>query len=193
MNREQIQEIQRTIKVEPDSFWGPKSMAACQRYLRSFMPKPHPFPKSDQASLKQFYGDPGRGDIAKRLVPIDVSGLGIQYDSKPVTRINVHEKCAASLLAALKSVAALPDSDGRWTLKQYAGVYNHRPMRGGTSWSLHAYGAAIDLAPGTNGLRTHWPTNATMPLDVMVCFAEQGWKPAGAFWSRDAMHMEATQ
>ena len=66
-------------------------------------------------------------------------------------------------------------------------------MRGGTSWSLHAYGAAIDLAPGTNGLRTHWPTNATMPLDVMVCFAEQGWKPAGAFWSRDAMHMEATQ
>jgi hypothetical protein len=157
------------------------------------MPKNNPFPKADQASLKKFYGDPGRGDVEKRLVPIDVSGLGIKYSGKPVTRMNVHERCASSLLAALKAVAALPDSDGRWVLKEYAGVYNHRPMRGGTSWSLHAYGAAIDLAPDTNGLHAHWPTAANMPIEVMEEFARHGWKSAGAFWSRDAMHQEATQ
>jgi hypothetical protein len=66
-------------------------------------------------------------------------------------------------------------------------------MRGGSNWSLHAYGAAIDLAPHNNGLHTHWPTRATMPLEVMEIFARQGWLPAGAFWSRDPMHFQATR
>jgi len=30
-----------------------------------------------------------------------------------------------------------------------------------------------------------------MPLLVMECFAREGIAPAGALWSRDAMHMEA--
>jgi hypothetical protein len=32
-----------------------------------------------------------------------------------------------------------------------------------------------------------------MPLDVMEIFAREGWLAAGAFWSRDSMHMQATQ
>jgi hypothetical protein len=32
-----------------------------------------------------------------------------------------------------------------------------------------------------------------MPIEVMEAFARQGFKPAGAFWGRDAMHMEATR
>jgi hypothetical protein len=193
MTQQELIELQARIGTKPDGFWGPASIEACKNHLRRLMPKKHPFPKSDQASLKKFYGDPGRDEVAKWLVPIDVSNLGIKYSGKPVTKINVHEKCAASLLAALKAVAALPDSDGRWVLKEYAGVYNHRPMRGGTSWSLHAYGAAIDLAPDTNGLHTHWPTKADMPIEVMEEFARYGW--AGLGWSiaRDAMHFQATQ
>lgn len=193
MTQQEIIELQTRIGTTPDGVWGPASTEACKNHLRRLMPKKHPFPKSDQASLKKFYGDPGRNEVEKWLVPIDVSNLGIKYSGKPVTKINVHEKCAASLLAALKAVAVLPDSDGRWVLKEYAGVYNHRPMRGGTNWSLHAYGAAIDLAPDTNGLHTHWPTKANMPIEVMEEFARHGWKAAGAWWGRDAMHMEATQ
>jgi len=66
-------------------------------------------------------------------------------------------------------------------------------MRGGTSYSLHARGAAIDLDAENNGNLTHWPTAATMPLEVMECFAREGWLSAGAFWGRDAMHHQATQ
>ena len=66
-------------------------------------------------------------------------------------------------------------------------------MRGGSLPSLHARGAAIDLDPGTNGLHTPWPTRATMPLEVMECFAREGWLAAGAFWGRDAMHFQATR
>ena len=66
-------------------------------------------------------------------------------------------------------------------------------MRGGSRPSLHARAAAIDLDPGNNGLVTHWPMKATMPLEVMEAFAREGWLPAGAFWSRDAMHFQSTQ
>jgi hypothetical protein len=32
-----------------------------------------------------------------------------------------------------------------------------------------------------------------MPIEVMEEFAKEGWLPAGAFWSRDAMHFQATR
>ena len=78
-------------------------------------------------------------------------------------------------------------------LVQYAGVYNNRPMRGGSLPSLHARGAAIDLAPDTNRMSQSWPTSADMPLEVMEAFAREGWTPAGAFWGRDAMHFQSTK
>jgi hypothetical protein len=193
MTSEQIKEMQQRIGVTPDGFWGPKSIEACKKHLKKFMPKSNLWPKSDQASLKRFYGDPSRGEVEGMLVAIDVSKYGLLYGGNPVKTMRIHKKCADSMLRALALIAALPDSDGRWVLKEYAGVYNHRPMRGGSSWSLHAYGAAIDLAPDSNGNHTHWPTKATMTLDVMECFASEGWLSAGAFWGRDGMHHEATQ
>jgi len=78
-------------------------------------------------------------------------------------------------------------------LEKYAGCYNNRNMRGVSLPSLHARGAAIDLWPEKNGNHTAWPTRATMPLEVMEAFAKEGWKSAGAFWSRDGMHQEATR
>jgi hypothetical protein len=66
-------------------------------------------------------------------------------------------------------------------------------MRGGRLPSLHARGAAIDLAADTNGNTTHWPTRADMPIEVLACFAREGWLSAGVFWSRDGMHNQATQ
>jgi len=187
MNQNDIKSIQRKIGVEPDGFWGPKSIAACQSHLRKLMPKNNPWPKSDQASLTKFYGAPG--DESK-LVVTDVSGLGIKYDSKPVRVIRCHQKVALSLK---RIFTALSKGPHRSILEKYAGCFNNRPMRGGSLPSLHARGAAIDLDPDDNGNLVHWPMRATMPLEVMEEFAKEGWLPAGAFWSRDAMHMQATQ
>jgi hypothetical protein len=190
MTRNQIIALQSRIGTTADGFWGPKSLAACQRHLRSLMPLPHPWPKSGQAAVKAFYGDPAKGEVAERLRLARVDGLGLRFAGKDVNAISAHRLCIDSLVRVLREISLGPHAS---ILSHYAGIYNHRPMRGGTNWSLHAYGAAIDLKPQTNGLHTHWPTRADMPIEIMEAFAREGWLPAGAFWSRDAMHFQATQ
>lgn len=186
MNANQIKAIQTKIGTPPDGFWGPKSIAACQKHLRGLMPKPNPWPKTDQASLTKFYGAPG--DESQHTV-LDVSGLGVQYDGKAVHSIRCHKKIAEALHRVLTSLSKTHPE----VLKLYAGCYNNRSMRGGSTPSLHARAAAIDLAPDDNGNHAPWPVKTTMPFEVMEAFAREGALAAGAFWSRDAMHFQFTQ
>lgn len=186
MKADQIKAIQTKIGVAPDGFWGPKSIAAAQKYLRGLMPSPNPWPATDQASLTKFYG--AAGDESQHVV-LDVGGLGVQYDGKAVHSIRCHKRIAEALKRVLTSLSKTHPE----VLKEYAGCYNNRAMRGGSTPSLHARAAAIDLDPDTNGNHAHWPIKATMPFEVMEAFAREGALAAGAFWSRDAMHFQFTR
>jgi len=186
MTRAQVIAMQDRIGTTPDGFWGPKSIAACQRHLRDLMPKDANWPSQSQPALHGFYGSPGN---ESKLVNLPVADLGVEYDGKPVKTIRCHERVADSLNRVLQAITSSPQRD---ILNEFAGVYNNRPMRGGSLPSLHARGAAIDLAPDTNRLSQSWPVSATMPLEVMEHFAREGWLCAGAAWSRDAMHFQAT-
>lgn len=190
MTRQQILELQKRIGVQPDGFWGPKSIAAAQQHLRNFMPATNPWPRSDQASLRRFYGPPGtESNLTTITFPFP-----LLFEDRPVRSTRVHRKCAASLLSILTQLGDRYSAQPRImeAVEDFGGVYNNRPMRGGTAPSLHAYGAAIDLDPDANGLFAHWPTVADMPFEIMEAFAREGWTAAGAFWSRDAMHFQAT-
>ena len=181
-----IQEIQNEIGTPADDHWGPQSIAACQRYLRSLMPRRNPWPDADQRSLSEFYGEPGD---ERRLINLSVAGLGVCYEGSPVQTIRVNAACALSLGRVLKAISIGPHA---WVLTKYAGCYDNRPMRNGSTPSLHARGAAIDLWPEENGNEQHWPVSAKMPLGVMADFAREGWLSAGAFWGRDGMHAQGT-
>lgn len=187
MNREQIQDIQRKIGTEPDGFWGPKSIAACQSYLRSLMPAPNPWPDTDQRSLTAFYGEAGdESQLVNLRIP---PGLDMRFEGVRVRTIRCHARVEDSLeraLVAAYHVAPL-------VVRIYDGCFNNRPMRGGSTPSLHARGAAIDLCADANGNHVSWPVAATMPFAVMEAFAREGWLSAGAFWGRDAMHFQATR
>ena len=186
MTRDRIKKIQSKIGATVDGFWGPRSIAACQRHLRSLMTADANWPSPSQESLQGFYGSPG--DESK-LVAVNVEGLGLRYDGKPVKSIRCHDRVADSLKRVLTALAKThPD-----ILAQYAGVYNNRPMRGGSLPSLHARGAAIDLAADTNRLSQSWPTSADMPFEVMEAFAREGWVGLGWLIGRDAMHFQATR
>jgi hypothetical protein len=191
MKESEIIAIQRKIGTEPDGFWGPKSVSSVQIYLRRLMPTPHPWPQSDQASLTAFYGRPG--DESK-LVSFDFP-FPIFYEGKLMKRSRCHARVKDSLIRVLTEIG------DRWSsspgiieeAQDYGGIYNNRPMRGGSTPSLHARGAAIDLDADDNGNKVHWPTAADMPLEIMEAFSREGWLSAGAFWGRDAMHFQATQ
>jgi hypothetical protein len=200
MTTDKIKAMQRRIiaSYDPedrdgcdDGFWGPKSIRACKKHLLSMMPSPNPWPKPDQASLRAFYGEPGD---ESNLVMIDFP-YPMFYGGIRVTRTRVHRKCAASLLRVLTAIRdlipLLPHVKDE--AEDYGGIFNNRNKRGGSTKSLHAWGAAIDLDADDNTFRDSWPMKADMPLEIMECFAREGWLPAGAFWGYDAMHMQATQ
>ena len=191
MNQDQIKAIQTKIGVEPDGFWGPKSIAACKKHLLALMPKNNPWPKSDQASLRAFYGEPGDEN---NLVTITFP-YPMFYDGRQVTKTRVHKKCADSLLRVLNDIKNLiPKAEHiKDEAEDYGGIFNFRLKRGGSTYSLHAWGAAIDLDADDNTFRDSWPMKADMPLEIMEAFAKEGWIAAGAFWGYDAMHFQATQ
>ncbi len=174
-----------------DGFWGEKSQAACRRHLRALMPVPNPWPATNPAALKAFYGEPGDTD---QLVRINFP-YRMLYAGKAVSSTLVHRKVAASLLRVLTRIQGLfadaPDIVDEAT--DYGGCYNFRFKRTGSGWSLHAYGAAIDLDADDNTFRDAWPVAADMPLQIIEEFAREGWISAAAFWGYDAMHFQATR
>lgn len=184
MTRADIIAIQEKVGVAPDGFFGPKSIAATQKHLRKLMAGAGPRPIPTTRDLTLFFGQAGD---ESNLVNLPVQG--VKYAGKPVKTIRVHKLCAESLSSILIELADVAP----WLLERYDGCYNFRTMRGGTSWSLHAYGAAIDFDAANNGNHTHWPARATMPFAVIEIFARHGWLSAGAFWGRDSMHFQFSQ
>lgn len=193
MTRTEIAEMQRRIGTTPDGWWGPKSIAACQAHLRALMPKPSPWPATSQAALTAFYGAPGAGPLVK----VDFPWRMKLYDGPQTTAYCfVHSKVAASFERVLALLlAAFPSAESRAIagIDRFFGSYVNRAMRGGSLPSMHARGAAVDFDATRNSLWSHWPTRAHMPIEVMECFAVEGWVAAGAFWGRDAMHFEASK
>jgi len=110
----------------------------------------------------------------------------------------VHEAVADRLLGALLAVRAEygPEGMRELGLDRYAGAYNKRRMRGGSKWSMHAYGCAIDFYAAPNGLRTRCPKalfcgDEYKPfLDIMQSF---DWLPAIRLWGADAMHFQVAR
>lgn len=191
MKKEEILKMQKRVGVEADGFWGPVSMEACKAHLRKLMPQTNPWPKADQASLRSFYGQPGD---ESNLVPIEFP-FPMLYDGKRVLRSRCHRKVRDSLLRVLQAMVRKHGGERSVmeAAEDYGGIYNFRNKRGGTSLSVHAWGAAIDLDADDNSFRNNWPMQADMPLEVMEEFAKEGWVAAGAFWGYDAMHFQATR
>lgn len=194
MNTKEIMEMQRRIGLtgdDVDGFWGPKSIRTCKAHLRMMMPYPHPFPFPDQSSLRAFYGDPGdESNLVSFQFPYPM-----YYGGKLVTKSRCHKKIVDPLLRVLEKIGSIYGGNEGIIeeAEDYGGIYNYRPKRGGTSWSVHAWGAAIDLDADDNSFRDSWPMKADMPLEIMECFAREGFVSAGAFWGYDAMHHEATR
>ncbi len=192
-----------------DGWWGHNTANALEAFLHKFNTgqdlvierAPVGLPDADiniphQGDVAGLYGRPGP-DIAGQLELITLPfKLRIDWNLRQQTnKIRVHELAAPSLKMALIAVHGHygPDEMKRLGIDRYAGAYNHRKMRGGSKWSMHAYGCAIDFFAAPNGLRARCPKALFCGpkykpfLDIME---GHGWLPALRLWGADAMHFQ---
>lgn len=155
------------------------------------------FPR--QVDCAAFYGKPGTSEITSRLVTVHVPYvLRIDYDlSQTTQKVTLHEKCAESAELAYREIhKAYGYRINPLGLDLYAGSYNPRKMRGGTAWSMHAYGCASDFGSARNGLTTRCPQAqfcASDYNDFFDIWEAYGWVSLGREIGRDWMHIQAAR
>ncbi|MGM0982297.1 MAG: M15 family peptidase [Pseudomonadota bacterium] len=150
-----------------------------------------------EAELEQTLGSPSRKPPLV-VVPCPWS-LALAWD--PSTRpsgIGCHERVAESLARVLERVH---DHYGDERLRElglhlYGGCYNKRRKRGGSSWSTHAWGVAIDWDPARNRLK--WGRDRARLArpeyeDWWRFWEEEGWVSLGRHRNFDWMHVQAAR
>ena len=118
----------------------------------------------------------------------------------PFARYTLHGEGVVTVdvltVDAVKALnAVLIDWDYR-TRRADTGAYNCRPITGGTNYSLHAYGIAVDLNWSTNPYGHHLITD--MPIGMIediegirTAGGVQVWRWGGRYSNnKDAMHFE---
>lgn len=71
-------------------------------------------------------------------------------------------------------------------LKTWDGCFNIRPTRGGSSWSLHSWGIAVDV----NAFSNPFGKTPTMSRGMVECFTDAGFDWGGTWRTPDGMHFQ---
>lgn len=148
-----------------------------------------------QGEVESFYGIPGPAIEAQLVLAVLPFDLRLDWDlGQRVRKVRLHRLCAPAFTKAMIAVKAHYGPRMRdLGIDRFAGGYAHRVMRGGTSWSMHAYGCAVDFYAGPNGLKVRCPDALFCKpdyapfLDIMEA---HGWLPAIRLWGADAMHFQ---
>lgn len=198
-----IRAFQRINNLAVDGVAGPKTQAKlfpAQAYARDVVPpaaepahiKPV-WPR--QADMVRFYGEPGKYQTTLVLPwPMKVA-----WDKrKAVNHFSVHEKVHDSAARVFNRIGDAYSKERRADLgiDLWGGCLNVRKMRGGSLWSMHAWGTAIDFDPARNEL--HWGrARARLAKPDAETFwrlwEEEGWVSLGRARNFDWMHVQAAR
>jgi hypothetical protein len=148
------------------------------------------WPRQDFASMLAFYGNVGENQTKLTLpYPLHLSW----EPSVTVQRITCHAKVRESLEKILSEILTHYGDIGELRnarMDLFGGCLNVRKVRGGNGWSIHSWGAAIDLDPDHNSMLTH-RQQATMPSEIIAIFESEGWTSMGHSRDYDYMHFQA--
>ena len=122
--------------------------------------------------------------------------MRIAWDTKvTTTKLRCHKLIADNLLAVFKdilTVYGLPKIQ-ELGIDLFGGCFNFRKMRGGSDWSKHAFGIAIDLDPARNTLKeTSKTARFARPeyKQMIDIFEKHGFLSLGRVHNYDWMHFE---
>ncbi len=148
------------------------------------------WPQQDFASMVAFYGNVGENQT-KLILPY---AMRLAWDTtKTVSMITCHAKVKVSLgriLAGILSHYGSEDRAREARMDLFGGCLNVRKVRGGSNWSIHSWGTAIDLDPDHNAMSMH-REQASMPIEVISIFQDEGWISMGNSRNYDFMHFQA--
>jgi hypothetical protein len=111
--------------------------------------KPMATPLQFYESMVDFYGEPGENQTSIAL-PYP---MRIAWDTQTsIKRMTCHRKCAEAFQGIFEDTLAAYGAEeiARLRLDLFGGCLNVRKMRGGNGWSIHSWGAAIDIDPDNN-------------------------------------------
>lgn len=146
--------------------------------------------------IKSKYGQPnetGAGYLTVIQLPYP---MRLAWDLEvSVNRMSCHKLLASSFLAVFND---LLNHYGYEEIKRlgidlFGGCFNYRRMRGGSAWSTHSWGIAIDLDPARNKLRE---TSATARFSrpeykpMIDIFYKNGFESLGIEKNYDFMHFQ---
>lgn len=180
-----IRSFQKDKCLEVDGKVGPKTEEALFGHV-SRRPM-------GTAEIISKYGQPGSKNLVTIALPYKMI---VSWDKKvKISTLECHKNIAENLKAVFNQILA---DYGEAKINElginlYGGCYNYRKMRGGSEWSRHAWGIAIDLDPERNGLKTKWK-NARFSRPeykkMVDAFYKYGFLSYGIERDLDAMHFE---
>ena len=193
-----------------DGFWGPQTDYAVgawghlmehgvlPRPWRDDSPldaNPNVWPRRTEADLITYYGEPGAKQVTLELpYPHRIAWNPRQT----VTRYSCHEKVHDSVRRVLQGVLDHYGMDRIRDLRLdlWGGCLNVRKERGGTQWSTHSWGIAIDYDPTDNQLI--WGRDRAIFAkpeydDWWRLWEEEGWTSLGRTKNYDWMHVQAAK
>lgn len=148
-----------------------------------------------QRDVSKYYGAVGTNQTTL-ILPYKMK---IAWDlRKNVSKFSIHEKVHDSAKRCFERVANEYTEEQRKDLglDLFGGCLNVRPMRGGSAFSMHSWGIAIDFDPSRNQLRWN-KSRARLARPDAVKFwqiwEDEGWVSLGRARDYDWMHVQAAR
>jgi len=184
-----------------DGWWGPQTEYGYEQVMSLITNGAveeewrSDFPINTEQELVKFYGAVGTNQVSINLPYPHIIAWAPE---KKIRKYTCHEKVADSIVRILTRVHDHygPEEISRLNLDQWGGCLNVRKMRGGSKWSMHAWGVATDYDPVHNKLR--WGRDkaafAKPTYDLWWRFwEEEGWTSLGRAKNYDWMHIQAVR
>jgi len=149
-------------------------------------------PYQTYKDMVRYYGDVGTNQT-KVVLP---HAVRLAWDTNTkINRFTCHEKVADSISRALTRVLEHYGHDDYVALGMdlWAGCLNVRKMRGGTKYSMHSWGTAIDWDSARNRLKWHADkANFSKPIydEWWRIWEDEQWTSLGREIDRDWMHIQ---